>query len=191
MSRPLKIWLASFAASCLIGLGIAFYDWRLAFGLAWTFFHSESATGFWMSRGLSPFNSTLIAILFSTVAVSNWFWLANQKLPASLQKLWNFSPQDKIRSGWTQKMPYLFLPFASMAPDGGVWFAIAFGKFFRLNKKASFLLINAGNVTKNIGWATFFSFLTHDFQIIASLILFSIAGILAYRVLRKKLRREN
>lgn len=82
-------------------------------------------------------------------------WLA-QRITPLLKKFRNaaLNPPSKVESH-----PYLFLPFISFVPDGGVFVAISYVLFFHLNQVLAFCLITIGNTLKMIFWGYGFHFI--------------------------------
>lgn len=169
MPRAFKLWLAIVASILATIAAIGYFNRPYAIGLMWSFAHGETAIAYWMAIGLSLKNALLIAIACSTIDIIGWFWLADISTPL-FKKFWDFSPREKACADsrfyrWATKIPYAALPVFGLTP-GLIWTGIAFSKFFRLNKSASFILVVTGNAGKMVFWGLGFSLASFIYQLI-------------------------
>lgn len=106
-------------------------------------------------------------------------WLAKRIIP-TLVKL---RDADLDPPGKVKKHHYLSLPVISFVPDGGVFVAISYVLFFRLNQTLAFCLITAGNILKMLCWGYGFYlikiYLGEGGLIIAAILAFLLAVALA------------
>lgn len=179
-------------------------DHKLGGALCWTFFHSESAIGYWMSHNRSPLEATLLGTIIGNLAAANWWafvyfdfaestWLG-RRARKILGAFWDIAPSREKSISWRYRLRYLAVGISALIPDGGLLSGLLVAVALRLNRWRVLPVLLVGNTAKNLGAGWFFSFFRHHPLLTRELAIAALGAsviVAAYKFAEQRIRARK
>lgn len=207
--HPLRVLLWSLLGSAL-ALGIvAYFNWRWAVGIVFSFGRGEIAIFYWIyTVGLHRAIAALAVIACSSVSITQYFWFGDQlsgvvknffrKHAAELKKLLGIStndagqiqaparhnlPQSSRFQKLARKFPHFILALYCFDPLFGAASGATFAKLANLKVKTALPIMLAANVIEKFLWSYFADAIKPVvYHLLLPVALISLGGITAARI---------